>query len=168
MSIDLYRLSVGTFQRHLEHIDALLSRALTHCAEHAVDPQELLSARLAPDMFDFKRQVQIACDFAKGTGARLAGVEVPKYEDDEKSFEDLRVRVNKTMGFLRSLAQADFVGADTRTVVIPLRDRTLRMDGATYLVDFALPNFYFHYTTAYDLLRHKGVAIGKRDFIGDV
>lgn len=168
MSIDLYRLSVGTFQRHLEHIDALLNRALAHCAEHSVDPQELLGARLAPDMFDFKRQVQIACDFAKGAGARLAGVEVPKYEDDEQTFEDLRVRVNKTMGFLRGLSQADFVGADTRTVVIPLRERTLRMDGATYLVDFALPNFYFHYTTAYDLLRHAGLAIGKRDFIGDV
>lgn len=168
MSIDLYRLSVGTFQRHLEHLDALLSRALAHCAAHELAAEELLGARLAPDMFDFKRQVQIACDFAKGTGARLAGVEVPKYEDDEQSFEDLRVRVNKTMGFLRSLSQADFVSADTRTVVIPLRDRTLHLEGATYLVDYALPNFYFHYTTAYGLLRHKGVAIGKRDFIGDV
>ncbi len=168
MSIDLYRLSVGTFQRQLEHIDALLNRALAHCAENAVDPQDLLGARLAPDMFDFKRQVQIACDFAKGAGARLAGVEVPKYEDDEQTFEDLRIRVNKTMGFLRGLSQADFVGADARTVVIPLRERTLRMDGATYLVDFALPNFYFHYTTAYDLLRHCGLPIGKRDFIGDV
>ena len=168
MSIDLYRLSVETFQRHLEHLDALLSKALAHCAEHAVDPQELLGARLAPDMFDFKRQVQIACDFAKGAGARLAGVEVPKFDDDELSFEDLRVRVEKTKSFLRSLSQQDFLSADTRTVVIPLRDRTLRLEGATYLVDFALPNFYFHYTTAYDLLRHKGVVIGKRDFVGDV
>lgn len=168
MAIDLYRLSVGTFQRQLANLELILQKAIAHCATNSIDEKVLLTARLRADMFDFTRQVQIACDFAKGAGARLAGVEVPRFEDVETSLAELGARVAATRAFLQALAAADFVEADTRTIVIPLRERTLRLSGDSYLVDYALPNFYFHYTTAYDLLRQAGVEIGKRDYLGEV
>lgn len=168
MSLDFYRLSVTSFLHRLGNLDRILEKAIAHCAAKDIDPATLLEARLAPDMLNFTRQVQLACDFAKWASARLAGVEAPAYEDNETSFEALRARIAKTIAFLETLPQAAFAEAAGRDIVLAMRQMTLEFKGDVYLIDFALPNFYFHFTTAYDLLRHKGVEIGKQDFIGKV
>lgn len=168
MAIDLYRLSVGTFQRQIGNLDRLLEKAQAACAEGKADEQELLAARLAPDMFDLKKQVQLVSDFAKSGAGRLAGVELPKFDDEETTLAELRARLAKTAAFLETLDEAAFAGAETREIAVPARDRTLNFVGDVFLLNFALPNFWFHYTTAYDLLRHKGLQIGKRDYIGGI
>jgi len=167
MAIDLYQLSVGTFQRQLHNLDAIIKKAAQHCEARKIDPSALMQARLFPDMFAFIRQVQLVSDFAKGAGARLSQTENPRFEDDESSFDELRARVAKTLAFLHSLDRAAFEGAAERVVDVPIGGgKTLPMPGANYLQHVALPNFYFHYTTAYGILRHNGVELGKNDFIG--
>jgi hypothetical protein len=126
----------------------------------------LLNSRLAPDMFPLTKQVQIACDFAKGAAARLAGLDVPKYEDNEASIADLKARIAKTIEFAKSVPQAKFDGADARSVTIPFRGEPTTFDNLTYLNNVVMPNFYFHVTTAYSILRHNGVPLGKADFTG--
>ncbi len=168
MAIDLYRLSVGTFLRQVRNLDGLLEKAQASCAEGKANEQDLLAARLAPDMFDFTKQVQLVSDFAKTGAGRLAGVELPKFEDNETSLAELRTRLAKTIEFLVSLPEDKFAGAETREIAVPARDRTLNFIGDAFLLNFALPNVFFHYTTAYDLLRHKGLEIGKRDYIGAI
>jgi hypothetical protein len=151
----------------LRNLSALLEKAEAHCAARKIDPAALTSARLFPDMFPLARQVQIACDTAKGAAARLAGVEIPKHEDTEQTFPELRARIAKTLDFIESLPKAKFEGAEDREVVMKMRGEDVKFRGGQYLLAHATPNFYFHVTTAYDLLRHNGVELGKRDFLGN-
>ena len=130
------------------------------------DTSILVNARLAPDMFPLVRQVQLTSDFAKNSMARLAGIEPPKFDDNETTMDDLVARVTKTLDYIGTVSVAALEGSETRDVKIPLRDRTLEMKGLPFLQNWAIPNFFFHYVTAYNLLRHNGVDIGKRDFLG--
>jgi hypothetical protein len=162
----MYDASVPVFVRMLGNLKGILQKAEAHATARKIDPNALLADRLYPDMFAFARQVQLSTDFAKGAGARLAGVEVPKYEDTEATFSDLSKRIDKTIGFLRGLKKESYEGSETREVTLSIGGQPTKFEGLNYLLNFALPNFYFHMTTAYDILRHNGVEIGKRDFIG--
>lgn len=167
MSLTMYSASVPVFVRMLGNAERWLDKALAHAEAKKFDPSVYLTARLAPDMFPLPRQIQIATDNVKGCVARLAGVEIPKFEDDEASIEDLRQRLRKTVDFVKSVPEAKFEGAETRDIVLPTRQGDpLRFSGEDYLRFFALPNVYFHLTTAYALLRHSGVDVGKMDFLG--
>ena len=166
MSSLMYEASVSVFDRMLSSLDKIIDKGVAHTVANDIAPETLLEARLFPDMYPFTTQVQIAADFAKGASARLAGVEVPSVEDNEKSFGELKDRIAWTLSFIRSLDPASFGGSETRTVTWQRRSGPLTTDGSSYLFLRALPNFYFHVTTAYDLLRHNGVDIGKRDFLG--
>jgi hypothetical protein len=166
MSLTPHDVSVPIFTRTLKALDAILAKAEAHAEARKIDPTVFLQARLAPDMFPLTRQVQIACDFAKGGSARLAGADVPSWPDDEKSFAELRARIAKTVDFIAALSPSAFLGAETREITIMLRGEARSFDGRSYLLHNVLPNFFFHATTAYDILRHNGLEIGKRDFIG--
>lgn len=166
MALSMYQASAPAFLQMLSSISAILDKAEAHAAERRIDPAVLLGWRLAPDMFALARQVQIATDHAKGCCARLAGVEVPKYPDDEATFADLRARIARTIDFVQSFEPSDIDGSEERDITITAGGRELRFRGQQYLVSFVLPNFYFHVTTAYNILRHCGVPIGKRDFLG--
>jgi hypothetical protein len=168
MAVTMYQASVPVFLQMLSSLAAILDKAEAYAAERKIDPAVLLGWRLAPDMFDLARQVQIATDHAKGCCARLAGVEVPKYADEETSFADLRARIARTIDFVRSFEPSDIDGSEDRDITNTAGGREMRSKGQQYLVNFVLPNFYFHVTTAYDILRHCGLPIGKRDFIGAV
>jgi uncharacterized protein len=159
----MYALSVETFIPVLNNLSDLLDKA---SAQKGAEAETLVEARLAPDMFPLPRQVQIACDMAKSCAARLSGGEPPKFEDDEKTLAELKARIVKTIGFIESVPASAFQGAETRQIAFPLRDdMSLRADGLRFLKDWCLPNFYFHVVTAYDILRHKGVEIGKPDYL---
>jgi hypothetical protein len=162
----MYQVSVPAFLQMLNSLSAILDKAEAYAAEHKIDPAVLLGWRLAPDMFALARQVQITTDHAKGCCARLAGVEVPKYPDDETTFADLRSRIARTLDFVQGFEPSDIDGSEDRNITLTAGTRELRFKGQQYLVSFALPNFYFHATTAYAILRHCGVPIGKRDFLG--
>jgi hypothetical protein len=162
----MYQVSVPVFSTMLDGLSLVLSKGEAHAAEKGTDPQVLVESRLAPDMFPLARQVQIATDHAKGASSRLAGREVPKFEDTEKTFAELQARIEKTKGLLKTFSAKDIDGSEERTIVIPMRTGERSFSGATYLLHFALPNFYFHVTTAYDILRHNGVPLGKTDFFG--
>ncbi len=164
--VPVFDFVVTTPLRMLGNLDAILGKAQAAIADGKLTEEQVLKAKLAPDMFDFTRQVQLVTDFAKSPAARLAGVDVPKFPDEETTLAALRDRVGRVADFVRGFQPAQFEGAAERQVTIPLRDRTLEMQGDQYLLSFAQPNFYFHYTTAYALLRHLGLDIGKRDFIG--
>jgi hypothetical protein len=164
----MHQASVPAMQQILASLSALIDKAAAHCEARKIDPATLVGYRLAPDMFAFARQIQIATDSAKGTAARLAGVEIPKFPDEETTFDELKVRLAKVSEFVGSLSAAQFEGAETRTVTIKFGGQDTHFTGASYLFGFGLPNFYFHATTAYDILRHAGVPIGKRDFLGAV
>lgn len=167
MSQALYRQSVPVFIRMLGNLKTMLEKAHRYAADKKIDETVLLQARLYPDMYPLVRQVQIATDMAKGAGARLSGQDVPKYEDNEATFEALLARVEKTIGFLKTIQPQHFEGCAERTITLPFRaDKP--MQGDVYLIDFAIPNVYFHITTAYAILRHNGLGLGKGDFIGDV
>jgi hypothetical protein len=166
MPISMYQASVPAFLQMLNSLAAILDKAEAFAAERKIDPAVLLGYRLAPDMFALARQVQIATDHAKGCCARLAGVEVPKYPDDETTFADLRARIARTIDFVQSFEPGDIDGSEERELTITAGSRELRFKGQQYLVNFALPNFYFHLTTAYAILRHCGLPIGKRDYMG--
>ena len=166
MSISMYQAAVPTFLQMLKSLSAILDKAEANVAERKIDPAVLLQYRLAPDMFPLVRQVQIAADHAKGCCARLAGVDVPKYADDETTLADLRTRIAKTAEFVRSFRAEQIDGSEDRDITMTAGSRELKFKGQQYLLHFALPNFYFHTTTAYAILRHCGVPIGKRDFLG--
>jgi uncharacterized protein len=168
MPISMYQASVPAFLQMLNSLSAILDKAEAFAAERKIDPAVLLGWRLAPDMFPLARQVQIATDQAKGCCARLAGVEIPKYADDETSFADLRARIARTIEFVQSFKPSAIDGSEERDITLTAGARELRFKGQQYLVSFVLPNFYFHVTTAYAILRHCGLAIGKRDFLGVV
>jgi uncharacterized protein len=162
----MYQASVPAFLQMLNSLSAILAKAEAFAAERKIDPAVLLAWRLAPDMFPLARQVQIATDLAKGCCARLAGVEVPKYADDETTFANFRARIARTIEFVQGFEPGDIDGSEERDITITAGSRELRFKGQQYLAHFALPNFYFHVTTAYAILRHCGLPIGKRDFLG--
>jgi hypothetical protein len=164
----MYQASVPAFVKMLNNLSTILDKAEAYAAARKIDPDVLLNWRLAPDMFPLTRQIQIAADFAKGTTARLAGAEVPKYVDEEKSFAELKARIAKTIKFVERLPAKDFDGAEHRDITLTVGGQELHFKGEPYLVHFALPNFYFHATTTYDILRSVGLDIGKRDFIGEI
>jgi uncharacterized protein len=167
MSLSMYSASAPVFIRMLKNMLVWLDKAEAHAAARKFDTVNFLGLRLAPDMLPFTRQVQIASDAAKGCMARLAGHEVPKWEDNEVSMADVRARVQKTLDYVSSFAAAQLEGSEARTVSIPRRvGDPLQFDGETFLKHFALPNFYFHATTVYALLRNAGVEIGKGDYLG--
>lgn len=166
MSFTVHEASVKPMRHMLKSLSTLLSKGAAHCEAKKIDPDAFLQARLYPDMFPLVRQVQIASDSAKGAAARLAGVEIPKFEDNEKTFADLQARIDKTIAFLDSLKPEQFEGAEDRQVVLQLRDRSLEFKGRDFLTTWANPNFFFHVTTAYALLRHGGVEVGKGDYLG--
>src|SRR3954471_12211654 len=167
MPISMYDASVPRFAHMLGCLSAMLDKAQAHCEAKKIEPAAITAFRLFPDMLPFTRQVQIACDSAKGAAARLAGVELPKHEDTEQSFAELKSRIAKTQDFIQSLKPAQIDGSEAREVVIKLRGQDTKFQGQQYLQNFAWPNFYFHVTTAYVILRHNGVELGKRDFIGN-
>ena len=158
--------SVPVLTHFLKSLSAILKKAEAHCEAKKINPDALLQARLYPDMFPLARQVMLAADFAKGTSARLAGAEVPSFPDVEKTFEELQARIAKTVDFITSLDKSKFAGAAGRTVNLKVAGQDMSFKGSEYLSNFALPNFYFHLTTAYDILRHNGIEIGKSDFMG--
>lgn len=166
MVISMYDLSVAVYSRMLTNLAGMLDKAATFAAEKKFDGTVLVNARLAPDMFPLSRQVQIACDFAKGGSARLAGIEVPTRNDNETTLDDLKARVAWTRDFIGSIPREKFNDAAERPIVHELRTMTIKLPGFAYLQGFSLPNFYFHVTTTYNILRHNGVPIGKTDFIG--
>jgi hypothetical protein len=166
MPISMSQASAPRFVQMLRNLSAILAKAQTHCEARKIDPLVLTASRLYPDMFPLSRQVQIACDSAKGAVARLAGLEIPKHEDNEKTFDELQARIARTLEFIGSVKPAQIDGSEEREIVLKLRGRDVSFKGAQYLLGFALPNFYFHVTTAYDILRHNGVELGKSDFLG--
>jgi hypothetical protein len=167
MKISMYQASAPRFANTLRNLSAILDKAQAHAEARKIEPLVLTQSRLAPDMFALARQVQIACDSAKGALARLAAVEIPKHEDTEQTFAELKARIAKTVEFVESLKPAQSDGAEEREVVLKLRGQDVKFNGLQYLLGFAYPNFYFHVTTAYNILRHNGVEIGKRDYIGN-
>jgi hypothetical protein len=168
MSLTMHSISVPVFVRSLEALSAALDKAAAWCTARKVDPAVLCGTRLIPDMFALSRQVQIACDFAKNTTARLGGVEAPKFADDEKTIEELQARIAKTIAYVTAADAAPIDAAGGREIVFPVGPRTAKMGGEDYLVHFALPNFHFHLSMAYAILRQSGVDIGKADFMGKV
>ncbi|MEN9658268.1 MAG: hypothetical protein RL571_1733 [Pseudomonadota bacterium] len=167
MSISMYTTSVPVFKQLLIALADVLAKAEAHAEACKIDPAVLLQTRLYPDMFPLVRQVQIACDFAKSVPARLAGVDVPAYEDNEQSFAELQARIAKTLALLDGLSAAQIDGSEALEIVLrPGTPKEKKLDGQTYLLSYGLPQFFFHVTTTYALLRHNGVEIGKRDFMG--
>lgn len=166
MAISMYSASVPVFTRMLGHLAAWLDKAEAHAQAKKFDTSVYLAARLAPDMLPFTKQIQIACDAAKFGVARLAGVESPKFEDNEASFADLRERIRKTVAFVNSVPASAIDGSDDRDITVPRRDGNIVLKGEFYLKHYVHPNFYFHVTTAYALLRHNGVDLGKGDYLG--
>jgi len=165
--MSIYNATVPVIQRSLKALDACLDKGQAHADALKFDSAVLFGSRLAPDMFPLGRQIQIACDFGKSVPSRLAGVEVPKWDDNEATMADFKARIAKTIAYASTFKPEQFADSATRHIEIPMRDGSkLEFDGATYLNHFALPNLYFHLTTAYNILRHNGVAVGKRDFIG--
>ena len=166
MKISMYQASAPRFVHMLRNLSTLLDKAQAHAESKKLEPSALTTYRLYPDMFPLTRQVQIACDQAKGAVARLAGVDIPKHEDTEQTFAELKARIEKTLKFIESVKPAQLEGSEEREVVLKLRAGELKFSGLDYLFGFAYPNFYFHVTTAYNILRHNGVEIGKRDYLG--
>ena len=166
MNISMYQASAPRFASILRNLAAMLDKAQAHCEARKIDPLALTSFRLYPDMFPLTRQVQIACDTAKGALARLAGADIPKHEDTEQTFAELKARIAKTVDFIESVKPERIDGSEEKEIVLPMRSGERRFKGMQYLLGFAYPNFYFHVTTAYNILRHNGVDIGKQDFIG--
>jgi hypothetical protein len=168
MAFSMSRASLPVFEIGLNALSANLDKAAAFAAAKKIDPSVLVNARLAPDMFPLSRQVQIATDQAKNGSARLAGVEAPKYEDNETTLDQLKARIAKTLAYIKTLDARQIDGAADREINFPLGPNKGQMKGADYLNHFVLPNFYFHVTTAYDILRHCGVEVGKRDFLGAI
>lgn len=164
--MSLHAVVVPTFLQTLKGLSGILTKAEAHCEAKKITPEALLTARLFPDMYPLTRQVQSASDFAAKTCARLAGVDVPTYPDEEKTFADLKKRIETASAYVKGFSEKQFEGAAAREITISAGQRTLNFNGASFLANFALPNFFFHATTAYDILRHNGVEVGKRDFLG--
>lgn len=157
---------VPALSRALHALSNVLTKAEAHCTAHKIDPSVMLSLRLFPDMLNFTKQVQLTCDFSARSVARLSGAEVPSFPDVETTFAELQARIATAKTYVDSFSPAQFDGAETREITIPMRGTEMKMSGADYYTLYSLPQVYFHATTAYDILRHNGVAIGKRDYMG--
>jgi hypothetical protein len=167
MPLSMHQASVVLFTRTLTALDAILDKAVAHAEAKKIEPDALLTARLYPNMFSFTKQVQLATDFAKGPASRLAGVDIPKYADDEKTFPELKARIAKTITYLKTFKPEQIDASADKEITFPAGpEKTLTFPGSQYLLGVALTNFFFHVTTAYDILRHNGVELGKLDFIG--
>ncbi len=166
MTISMYKASVPVLTRALNNMAAILDKAIAHCAEKKIDPSVLVNFRLTPNMLPFKAQVFIMTDQAKGCAARLAGADVPSYPDTEVTFEDLKARLAKTAAFVQSFQAAQIDGSEDKDIVLKFGPNQFDFKGQDYLLNFVLPNVFFHETTAYAILRHCGVEIGKKDFLG--
>ncbi|MBM2812821.1 MAG: hypothetical protein HW416_3580 [Chloroflexi bacterium] len=167
MIISMYQASVPRFVSILTNLSAILDKAQVHIEERKIDPSTLTTYRLFPDMLPMTRQVQIACDSAKGAVARLAGVEIPKHEDTEQTFAELKARIAKTIEFVQSIKPAQLDGTEDKDITLKIGGKDTTLKGMQFLLDRALPNIYFHATTTYNILRHNGVEIGKRDYLGN-
>ncbi len=166
MSLSMYQASVPVYIRMLTNLIAILEKAAAHCEANKIDPSVLINYRLYPDMFGFAKQVQIAADAAKNGTSFLAGVEAPKFEDTEKSFPELIERVRKTIAFLQTFKPEQIDGSEEKQIQIKRGEKVIDYRGQDLLLTRTMPNFYFHVTTAYDILRHNGVVVGKKDFLG--
>jgi hypothetical protein len=166
MKMSMYQAAVPPSIRTLNNLSALLEKAAVHCEAKKIDPSVLVGARLFPDMFPLSRQVQIATDTVKGGAARLAGQDPPAYDDNETTFEDLIARVRKTIEFLKTFTALQLDGTEEKVITLKMRSGERQFQGMAYLQSFVLPNVYFHVTTAYNILRHNGVEIGKWDYLG--
>ena len=166
MQISMHALSHGVFKPSLTQLLVVMDKGIASAKARNFDVSVLAGARLAPDMFPFTRQIQLTSDFAKNSMARLAGVDPPKFDDVETTMDELVARVKRTLEYIDTVPASALVGSETRDVTIKLRDRTLQFKGLEFLQVWALPNFFFHHVTAYDILRHNGVDVGKRDFLG--
>jgi len=168
MSLSMYQASAPVFIRQLGSVAKILEKAEAFALSSGIDPADLIEARLAPDMHPFPRQIQIASDLAKGSIARLAGVDIPSFADTETSFAELQERVAKTIAFITGLPAEKIDGSEAREIALKVRGNDITLAGQAYLLHFVMPNFFFHCTTAYLILRHKGVPLGKMDFIGGI
>ena len=167
MTSPLYTASIPVLQQMLRALSDVLGKAEAHAAQRNIDPNALLQARLFPDMFPLVRQVQIASDFSKGIASRLAGVEVPSWPDTETSFADLQALIAKALDHVGSFAPEQFAQSESREIVLrPGTPKEKKLTASAYLLHYGLPQFFFHVTTAYALLRHNGVEVGKRDYMG--
>ncbi len=166
MTISMYAASHGVFTRALEQLLHLMDKGAANAKARNFDVGVLFGSRLAPDMLPFNRQIQLTSDFAKNSIARLAGIEAPKFDDNETTYDQLVDRVKKTLAWLETVPASALENSETRDIKLQLRDRTLEFKGLEYLQIWVLPNFFFHHVTSYNLLRHNGVDIGKRDFLG--
>ena len=168
MTISLHQTCVPAYVRMLTNAKVLLEKGAAFCALKKIDEAILVGGRLAPDMFPLSRQVQIATDFAKGSTARLAGLEIPKYDDNEKTFADLIARIDKTIAFISTVSAAQIDGQEDREINLTIGGKPVNFKGQPYLIHFAVPNFHFHLSMLYAILRHNGVDVGKSDFLGGV
>ena len=166
MSLSMFQASVPVFIRVLNNLTGVLDKGAAHAAANKIEPTVLINSRLFPDMFPLARQVQIASDNAKGGAARLAGMTPPKYDDTETSFAELNARIEKTVAFLKTFTPAQIDGSEEKTINISFGPKSFTFQGQAYLFGLVLPNLYFHTTTAYNILRHCGVPVGKEDFLG--
>jgi hypothetical protein len=166
MKISMYAMSHDVFQKALMQLLHVMEKGVASAKARNFETGVLVSARLAPDMLPLVKQIQLTSDFAKNSMARLAGVDPPKFEDNETTMDELFARVRKTLEYIETLPAASLDGSEDRDIKIPLRDRTVEFKGLEFLQKWALPNFFFHHVTAYNLLRHNGVDIGKKDFLG--
>jgi uncharacterized protein len=166
MSLTMYSAFIPVAIRTLQNLSAILAKGAAHCEARKIDPSAFLSARLYPDMFPLSRQVQIASDTVKGAAARLAGIEIPRFEDNETTFAELQARLDKTVAFLKTIQPAQIDGKEDADILLSFPTRTFEFKGQAYLTGWVLPNLYFHTTTAYALLRHGGVELGKADYLG--
>jgi len=166
MTLSMYQASVPVFVKMLTNLKGVLQKAAAHAQARKIDDAVLVNARLYPDMLPLSKQIQIASDFARGTAARLAGAEPPSYEDNEKTLTELIARIDRTIEFLRTKKAGEIDGSETREIMRPVRGEPHKFSGVNYLLQYALPNFFFHATTAYAILRHNGIEVGKQDYLG--
>ena len=168
MSLSMYQASIPVFIKQLTNLSAILKKAQAHAVAEKIEPEVFINARLAPDMYPLSRQIQIATDGAKGCAARLAGEQVPSYPDTEKTFDELQARIAKTIEFVKTFKPQQIDGSEERKITLKLhQNKEINFVGQPYLLNFVLPNLYFHICMAYAILRHNGVDIGKKDYIGD-
>lgn len=168
MTLSMYQASVPSFIRVLTNLAVVLDKGAAYAEARKIDPVVLINSRLFPDMFPLSRQVQIVTDNAKGGASRLAGLEPPKYEDTESTFPELKARIDKTIAFLKTFRPDQIDGSEAKTITLKLGKETMTFQGLPYLLNLVLPNIYFHTTTAYNILRHNGVDVGKKDYLGSL
>ena len=166
MKISMHAMSHDVFKKALTQLLHILEKGAANAKTRNFEPNVFVGLRLAPDMLPFSKQIQLTSDFAKNSMARLAGIDPPKFEDNEATLDELVARVKKTLDYIGTVPVAALEGSEDRDIKIPLRDRTVEFKGLAFLQNWALPNFFFHYVTAYNILRHNGVDVGKRDFLG--